>query len=84
MALNAARLKASISEGCATIKSVMWPSRWMLNCSTTRPWNEKAASGTNQFRCTFWTKRRIHGPNSTPLVSNWMADPGSFAPPAGC
>ena len=30
----------------------MWPSRWMLNCSTTRPRNENAASGTNQLRRT--------------------------------
>ena len=29
-------------------------------------------SGTNQLRRTCATKRRIHGPNSTPLVSNWM------------
>ena len=42
-----------------------------------------AASGTNQLRRTCATKRRIHGPNSTPLVSNWIAVPGSVSPPCG-
>ena len=58
----------------------MRPSRWMLNCSTTRPWNVIAACGTNQLRRTWPTKRRIHGPNSTPLVSNWIAGPGIVRP----
>ena len=32
-----------------------------------------AACGTNQLRFTCATKRRSHGPKSTPLLSNWMS-----------
>jgi len=34
-----------------------------------------AASGMNQLRFTCAMNARIHGPNSTPLVSNWMNGP---------
>ena len=37
----------------------------------------------NQLRLTCAMKRRIHGPNSTPLVSNWIAGPNCPPPPCG-
>ena len=37
------------------------------------PCSDIAASGTNQLRLTCATKRRSHGPNSTPFESNWMS-----------
>ena len=37
-----------------------------------------AACGMNQFRRTCATKRRSHGPNSTPLVSNWIGRAGTI------
>jgi hypothetical protein len=35
----------------------------------------------NQLRFTWATKRRIQGPNSTPLVSNWISGPNCPPPP---
>ena len=40
---------------------------------TTRPRSDIAACGTYQLRLTCATKRRSHGPNSTPFESNWMS-----------
>ena len=48
----------------------------VLKVMTTRPRKLMAACGMNQLRLICATKRRIHGPNSTPFVSNWMLAPG--------
>jgi hypothetical protein len=37
----------------------------------------------NQLRFTCAMKRRIHGPNSTPLVSNWIDGPNCPLLPSG-
>ncbi len=82
-AFNAERLNESISEGRTTFRSVIEPSLCTLNWMITRPRMASAELGTIQLRLTWAMKRRIHGPNSTPLVSNWMAGPNSFTPPFG-
>ena len=64
-------LRMLISDGRITVTSVIIPLRCTLKVITTRPRILIAAIGTNQLRRTCETKRRIHGPNSTPLVSNW-------------
>jgi len=70
--LAAARSKASMPDGCLMVMSVMRPSLWTLKEITTWPFITMAASGMSQLRLIWATNRRIHGPNSTPLVSNWM------------
>src|SRR6185436_17295067 len=76
---KAAVLNAPTDDGPITCRSVIEPSLCTLNVTTTWPCDVIAAYGINQFRFTCATKRRIHGPNSTPLVSNWIAGPN--APP---
>ena len=69
-ALTAEMLNDSISDGRITVTSVSAPLRCTLKVITTRPRMVCAAIGTNQLRRTCEMNRRIHGPNSTPLVSN--------------
>ena len=61
----------------------MRPSLWTLNVTTTCPRIDIAACGMNQLRRICAMKRRIHGPNSTPLVSNWI-DGADFLPSPPC
>ena len=66
----AAVLNAPTDDGPTTCRSVIEPSLWTLKVITTWPFIDIAAYGMIQLRLTCATKRRIHGPNSTPLVSN--------------
>ena len=70
IALNAARLNGSISDGCTTthVGDVAVPVDVELQHDAAA--ERIAACGTNQLRRTCATNRRIQGPNSTPLVSN--------------
>src|SRR5205085_12157703 len=72
---TAALLNASIGQGPSTVRSVIDPSLCTLKVTTTWPLFDIAAYGMNQLRFTCAMKRRIHGPNSTPLVSNWISGP---------
>ena len=67
---NAALLNASIGLAPTTCRSVIYPSLCTLNVMTTCPLFDIAAYGMNQLRFTCAMNRRIHGPNSTPFVSN--------------
>src|SRR4051812_20327831 len=83
-ALNADFVNASIDDGWKTCRSVIVPSRCTLNDRTTWPRSDIAAYGTNQLRRICAMKRRIHGPKSTPLVSNWIDGPKSPLPCTFC
>ena len=76
IALSAESVKASIGEGLQRrCRSVIRPSLCTLNVTTTCPSSSSPPSGMNQLRRTCATKRRSHGPNSTPFVSNWIDGP---------
>src|SRR5687768_7128040 len=83
-ALNDDFVKASIADGFRTCRSVMLPSLWTLKLRTTWPRSDIAAYGTNQLRRICAMNRRSHGPNSTPLVSNWIEGPKSPLPCTFC
>src|SRR4051812_10087966 len=83
-ALNADFVNASIDDGWKTCRSVIVPSRCTLNDRTTWPRSDIAAYGTNQLRRICAMKRRIHGPKSTPFVSNWIDGPKSPLPCTFC
>src|SRR6202023_2042939 len=70
---NAELLNDSTGHGPITFRSVIEPSLCTLKVMMTWPcWPVIAAIGMIQFRFTWAMKRRIQGPNSTPLVSNWI------------
>src|SRR5688500_4813558 len=81
IAFRADNVNASIGDGFATVTSVMRPSLWTLNVTTTCPCMVIAAIGMNQLRRTCATNRAIQGPNSTPLESKLMAGPKSWVWP---
>src|SRR5580693_5739767 len=80
---NAELLNASTPDGPATRRSLIDPSLCTLNCITTCPFIDIAAYGMIQLRFTCAMKRRIHGPNSTPFVSNWISGPNCPPLPPG-
>src|SRR5207249_4708332 len=80
---NAELLNASIGHGPTTVRSVMAPFLCTLNVMTTWPCIDIAAYGMSQLRLTCAMNRRTQGPNSTPLVSNWISGPNSPPPPFG-
>src|SRR6187200_3226700 len=84
IALNADLVNASIPDGRMICRSVMLPSLCTLNARTTLPRSDMAAYGTNQLCRICAMNRRSHGPNSTPLVSNWIDGPKSPLPWTFC
>ena len=67
--------KAAIGLGCTTVTSVIAPSLWTLNVTTTRPLADFTNSETAQLRLICVMKLRTQGVNSTPAVSNRMSGP---------
>ncbi len=86
IALRPTRVNASTARGLG--HRDVGDAAVLVHVERDRPRGRASTSppcGMNQLRRTCATNRASHGPNSTPLVSNWIdgrpADPGR---PAGC